>query len=77
MITTLIAVNELKLIIKGKVILPDDDNYDAVRKVWNSMIDRRPKFIAQCASANDVVSAVNYGGKEIMLEPVLNCFFVN
>jgi FAD/FMN-containing dehydrogenase len=44
----------------GQLILPEDPGYDAARAVWNGMIDRRPAIIAQCSSAEDVISAVNF-----------------
>ena len=44
----------------GTLIHPDDDEYDAARSVHNAMIDRRPALIARCASAQDVVAAVNF-----------------
>jgi len=43
----------------GLVLRPGDDGYDDARGVFNGMIDRRPALIARCASADDVVAAVN------------------
>lgn len=31
------------------------------RTVWNAMVDRRPRALARCASADDVADAVRYG----------------
>jgi len=33
----------------GGLIEPHDSSYDAARKVYNAMIDRRPGLIARCA----------------------------
>ncbi len=44
----------------GKVVGPDDDRYDAARRVWNGMIDRRPRWIVRCDGAADVIDAVNF-----------------
>jgi len=41
----------------GRVIAPGDDAYDVARKVWNSLIDRRPGLIAQARGLADVVAA--------------------
>lgn len=43
----------------GTLMHPDHADYDAARRVYNGMIDRRPKLIARCSSADDVVLAVN------------------
>jgi FAD/FMN-containing dehydrogenase len=44
---------------RGKVIHPDDGEYDDARKIFNGMIDRRPALIARCSCTEDVVAAVN------------------
>jgi FAD/FMN-containing dehydrogenase len=43
----------------GALMHPDHAEYDAARRVYNGMIDRRPALIARCSSADDVVLAVN------------------
>jgi hypothetical protein len=42
----------------GTLIGPDDDGYDAARRVYNDMIDRRPAVIAVCESVPDVAAAL-------------------
>ena len=37
-----VDTHSLKLAVKDAVVLPGDPTYDAVRAVWNAMIDRRP-----------------------------------
>jgi FAD/FMN-containing dehydrogenase len=46
---------------RGELIGPDDPGYDEARAVYNGMIDRRPRLIARCTNAADVIAAVNYG----------------
>jgi hypothetical protein len=42
------AIAALKSELRGELIEPSDTRYDAMRKVYNSMIDRRPRLIARC-----------------------------
>jgi FAD/FMN-containing dehydrogenase len=42
----------------GTLITPDDEGYDAARRVHNGMIDRRPALIAVCESIPDVAAAL-------------------
>jgi FAD/FMN-containing dehydrogenase len=42
----------------GELILPGAPDYDAMRAVWNGMIDRRPACIAMCKNVADVRRAV-------------------
>ncbi len=44
----------------GRVVRPEDANYDATRAVWNVMHDRRPALVARCASPTDVAAAISY-----------------
>jgi FAD/FMN-containing dehydrogenase len=44
----------------GRLVRPDDGDYDAVRSVWNGMIDRRPAAIAQCRTREDVVHSLEF-----------------
>ena len=45
---------------RGPVLTAADAGYDAVRKVWNGMIDRRPAAIARCTGAADVIAALAF-----------------
>jgi len=46
--------------IAGEVIVPGDPAYDAARRVWNGMIDKRPLAIARCTSLDDVQAAMTF-----------------
>ena len=45
---------------RGRLIGPSDKDYDEARALYNGMIDKRPKVIARCTDAADVMAAVNY-----------------
>ncbi len=54
------TVAQLESGLRGRVIRLDDGDYDDARRVWNTMIDRRPALIVRPAVAADVVAAVNF-----------------
>jgi FAD/FMN-containing dehydrogenase len=50
----------------GALIRPDHPQYEALRHVWNGMIDKRPALIARCTSAADVKTALAYARAECL-----------
>jgi FAD/FMN-containing dehydrogenase len=52
--------DSLSSALRGPVIRPSDEGYDAACAVYNAMIDRRPAAIAQCADVADVMTAVRF-----------------
>src|SRR5690349_12986098 len=54
------ATQELRAHLRGELIQPGDDGYEAARRIYNGMIDRHPALIARCANVADVVTAVNF-----------------
>lgn len=55
-----VSVAELRCLLRGTVLCPGDAGYDAARRVWNAMIDKRPAVIVRCAGAADVVTVVRF-----------------
>jgi FAD/FMN-containing dehydrogenase len=55
-----VDIEVLKRRVAGEVITPSDAAFDAARRVWNAMIDRRPALIVRPRHAGDVVAAVNF-----------------
>ncbi|MEQ1729081.1 MAG: FAD-binding oxidoreductase, partial [Vicinamibacterales bacterium] len=53
------AVSALQGQLRGQLLRPSDEGYDAARTIWNGMIDRRPALIARCVGVGDVVACVN------------------
>jgi FAD/FMN-containing dehydrogenase len=47
--------------LRGRLIRPEDPGYDGARAIYNAMIDKRPRLIAQCVDAADVMAAVQFG----------------
>ena len=52
------AITEFRGQFRGAVIEPGDAGYDQARKVYNRMIDRKPRLIAKCTDVADVMAAV-------------------
>ncbi|HET9117459.1 MAG TPA: FAD-dependent oxidoreductase, partial [Pseudonocardiaceae bacterium] len=50
----------LRTVLAGKVITPEDADYDTARIQWNNGIDRRPVAIARCLSPADVSAALRF-----------------
>ena len=55
------SIAAFKSALRGELIAPGDTRYDEARKVYNGMIDRRPRLIARCTDVADVITAVNFG----------------
>src|ERR1700757_3502869 len=61
------SVNELKQTLRGLVIEPTDKDYANARKVYNAMIDKKPRLIAKCVDVADVIACVNFARENKML----------
>ncbi|HEY2120824.1 MAG TPA: FAD-dependent oxidoreductase, partial [Candidatus Acidoferrum sp.] len=57
-------VNRWQSQFHGQLITPNQDGYDASRRIWNGMIDRRPALIARCISVSDVRAALKLARAE-------------
>jgi FAD/FMN-containing dehydrogenase len=61
------AIATLESSLRGELIQPGDEQYDSARAVYNAMIQRRPRLIARCADAADVITAVKFAREQKML----------
>ncbi len=64
------AIQELRTSLRGALLRPGDDSYEATRRVWNGMIDRKPALIVRCAGVADVITAVNFARTNHLLVSV-------
>jgi FAD/FMN-containing dehydrogenase len=53
-------LDELQRSLAGSVIGPTDPGYDAARRCFNALVDRRPAVIARCAGPGDVATALDF-----------------
>jgi FAD/FMN-containing dehydrogenase len=54
------AVQDLATCLQGEVILPEDDEFEGARAVWNSAFDGHPALVLRCLSTDDVRVAVTF-----------------
>jgi len=52
--------HQLRAALNGRVIAPDDGEYDEARSVFYGGIDRRPAVIVRVKDANDIVQVVTF-----------------
>jgi FAD/FMN-containing dehydrogenase len=55
-----VSFGDLAAVTMGRLILPGEEGYDAARRVWNAIIDRRPAVILRCEGLDDIVEGVRY-----------------
>src|SRR3989441_12637216 len=61
------AIATFERTLRGRLIRPGDGDYDSARALYNGMIDKRPRLIARCADAADVMTAVTVGREQGLL----------
>lgn len=54
------SIDALGKKVAGEVIQPADPGYDEARRVWNGMVDKRPRAIVRCSNVDDVVASVAF-----------------
>ncbi len=64
------AISDFREGFAGRVIDPQDEDYETARRIWNLSIDKRPGLIARCFGTADVVRAVNFARKHDILVAV-------
>jgi FAD/FMN-containing dehydrogenase len=61
------SISSLKAALRGRLIEPTDRVYDNARAVYNAMIDKKPRLIAQCVDVADVSACVNFARENNLL----------
>ena len=61
------AIAAFRSSLRGELIEPGDSSYEAARKVYNAMIERRPRLIARCTDVADVMAAVKFAREQRLL----------
>lgn len=61
------SVTKLRNGLRGELIQPADETYEASRTVYNAMIDCYPRLIANCKDVADVIAAVEFAREQGLL----------
>ena len=61
------SFESLRTQLRGELITPESSEYDAARRLWNGMVDKRPAGIARCSGVADVVACVRYAAEHNVL----------
>jgi FAD/FMN-containing dehydrogenase len=54
------AIEAFRSRLRGTLLAPGHEGYDAARQIQNGLIDRRPALIARCSGTADVVESVGF-----------------
>jgi FAD/FMN-containing dehydrogenase len=54
------GLTELRRSLGGAVLAPTDGGFDAARRCFNALVDRRPAVIVRCLDAGDVGRAFDF-----------------
>ena len=60
-------LGEFSASLRGRIVQPDDADYDTARSVYNAMIDRHPRLIVYCHDVADVMRSVNFAREQSLL----------
>lgn len=58
------VIQELQQLLKGKVLLPQDEAYEEARAIWNGAIKHKPAVIIFPETVEDVQIAVHFANKQ-------------
>ena len=61
------SIKNLKARLRGALIEPSDESYDETRKVYNAMIQKKPRLIVRCADVADAIASVNFARENSLL----------
>ena len=64
------VISKLKSNLRGRVVLPGEQDYNEARKVYNGMIDKHPKLIVCCVDTADVRLAVEFARENDLIVAV-------
>lgn len=64
------TLRRLRLRLGNRLVEPGDAAYEDARAVWNGMINRRPRLIGRCATADDVTACIEFANENPLVVAV-------
>ena len=61
------TVKDFRGSLHGVSLLPGDEGYDSVRRIWNAMVDKRLALVSRCSGTADVIKSVNFARENDLL----------
>jgi len=58
---TATSINRFRSAFGGEIVAPGDAEYDAARRVWSALFDRRPALVVRPLTVADVAAAIQFG----------------
>ncbi|MDN3520987.1 FAD-binding oxidoreductase [Halomonas ramblicola] len=62
--STDIARDTFQATLRGALLQAGDPDYEPARRLYNGMIDKRPRLIARCGNVGDVIRAVHFAREQ-------------
>jgi FAD/FMN-containing dehydrogenase len=53
-------LDALRRQVSGRLVSPDDGDFDSARAVWNAMVDRRPGVVVRAAHVDDIAPTIAF-----------------
>ena len=63
-------VESLRRNLRGELLSGESPGYEAARRVWNGMVDKRPALIARCVETDDAAACVHFAREHQLLVSV-------
>jgi FAD/FMN-containing dehydrogenase len=60
-------LDNLKMRLRGQVIVEGGTGYDECRTVWNALIDKKPSIVVRCLGSADVIECVRFAKEHGLL----------
>ncbi|MFC6162627.1 FAD-binding oxidoreductase [Kribbella jiaozuonensis] len=55
-------MHELRQVLKGRLVTPDDPDWEQVRRGWNLSVDQQPAAVVEASGPNDIEFTIAYAG---------------